>query len=250
ALPIWYRTDPFNPDTDGDGLRDSYEVLTFHTDPIRPDTDLDGLSDGDESRNFLTDALKKDTDGDGLDDGEEIKTTKTNPLDADTDHGGVKDGIEVAKNVNPLDASDDRSVSLTGPSTTTDRTTPSTTPSTGRTMTDLNLGFMLAGIQFRTASDEITPGSTRILNRAYRVLTENPEVHLEIQGHTDNIGSAAVNLELSQRRAQAVKIWLIGRGIDPARLNTKGFGYSRPIASNDSESGRQKNRRIEFIVMR
>ena len=239
-----YRTDPYNPDTDGDGLRDSYETLTFHTDPIRTDTDMDGLSDGDEVRTYLTDPLKKDTDGDGLFDYDEVKVTKTNPLDPDTDHGGIKDGIEVAQHTNPLDAADDRILALAQPSM------DNVTPKKMARVIDITSEYQLEGIEFNNGSDLLTPTSIGILERAYRALRENPDLTVEIQGHTDNIGGAAYNLDLSQRRAVAVKTWLTSRGVASSRLITKGYGYSRPISSNMSESGKQKNRRIEFVVVR
>ncbi len=241
-----YHTDPYNPDSDGDGIRDSYEIFTFHTDPSRYDTDGDGLSDGDEVRMYNTDPLKRDTDGDGLDDNMEVKATKTNPIDPDTDHGGVKDGAEVAQHLNPMDASDDKLYTSIQP------VTPSSVepkPSTDRRL-DLSLRYLLNGIVFQTGSAQISPASIGILNNAVRVLVDNPDLVVEIQGHTDNVGGAAFNLDLSRRRATAVKSWLVNKGINERRLTIKGFGYSRPIASNSTEDGRQQNRRIEFVIVR
>jgi len=71
-------------------------------------------------------------------------------------------------------------------------------------------------------------------------------VRLEISGHTDNRGAAEHNLELSQRRADAVKLWLVERGIDASRITTRGAGQAAPIANNKKKRGRAKNRRIEF----
>ncbi len=242
-----YHTDPYNADTDGDGLRDSYETMTFRTDPLRPDTDMDGLSDGDEVRTYFSDPLKKDSDNDGLDDREEVRVTRSNPIDPDTDHGGIKDGIEVAQRSNPLDPADDRLIALADPSN--ENVTPTRITPSNR-ITDLNAEYQLMGIEFNNGSDRITTTSVPILERAYRALRENPDLTVEIQGHTDNIGGAAYNLDLSQRRAAAVRSWLAARGVASSRLITKGYGYSRPIASNASESGKQKNRRIEFVVVR
>jgi outer membrane protein OmpA-like peptidoglycan-associated protein len=266
ADELRYHTDPYNPDTDGDGLRDSYEIYTFHTDPtkwdtdgdglsdgdevriyhtdpLNKDTDGDGLSDGDEVKIYHTDPLKKDTDGDGLDDGTEVNVSKTNPLDPDTDHGGVKDGIEVAQHMNPLDPSDDYLYSSNQPSST------ETKPPVERKL-DMSMHYLLNGIVFNTGSTEISPVSVGILEKTYKVLKENPDLRVEIQGHTDNVGSAASNLDLSQRRAMAVRAWFIDKGIDGSRLTTKGFGFSRPVASNSSEAGRRQNRRIEFVIVR
>ena len=96
-------TDPNNPDTDGDGLNDGEEYLTYKTDPLNPDTDGDGLTDGNEVHKYKTDPLKGDTDGDGLSDGDEVNKYKTDPLKADTDGDGLNDGDEVLKyKTNPL----------------------------------------------------------------------------------------------------------------------------------------------------
>jgi hypothetical protein len=88
-------TDPMNPDTDGDGLKDGAEVHTYKTDPTKPDTDGDGLGDGTEVGTTHTDPTKADTDNDGLSDGAEVNTHMTDPLVADTDGDGLGDGAEV-----------------------------------------------------------------------------------------------------------------------------------------------------------
>jgi hypothetical protein len=88
-------TDPTNPDTDGDGLKDGAEVNTHQTDPNNPDTDGDGLTDGREVNTTRTNPTKADTDADGLTDGREVNTTRTNPTKADTDADGLTDGREV-----------------------------------------------------------------------------------------------------------------------------------------------------------
>jgi len=80
-------------------------------------------------------------------------------------------------------------------------------------------------------------------------LTNNPDVKLKILGHTDSKGDRAHNLDLSQRRALAVKKYLVDHGIDDARLTTDGFGPDKPIDSNDTKAGRANNRRIEFELV-
>jgi outer membrane protein OmpA-like peptidoglycan-associated protein len=95
-------TDPYNPDTDGDGLKDGEEVLTYFTNPLKVDTDGDLLTDYDEIVKYLTNPLKADTDGDGINDGEEI-TRKTDPNNPDTDSDSLSDGDEIIKyKTNPL----------------------------------------------------------------------------------------------------------------------------------------------------
>ncbi len=90
-----YRTNPLNADTDGDGLNDGDEAFLYHTDPLKADTDGDGLSDGDEVSKYKTDPLKVDSDGDGLTDGEEALQYRTDPLKGNTDGDGLSDGDEV-----------------------------------------------------------------------------------------------------------------------------------------------------------
>ncbi|MEO0102562.1 MAG: OmpA family protein [candidate division WOR-3 bacterium] len=93
--------------------------------------------------------------------------------------------------------------------------------------------------------------SYRGLDEAAQILKDNPKISVEIQGHTDNIGSDAYNQKLSERRAQAVANYFISQhGIDANRLRTKGYGESKPIAPNDTEEGRALNRRVEFVVIR
>lgn len=98
-------TDPNNPDSDADGLRDGDEVKFYHTDPTRFDTDGDSLSDFDEIRSWRTNPLVSDTDGDGLNDGEEAFTYRTDPIKSDTDGDGFSDKLEVTYHSDPLASS-------------------------------------------------------------------------------------------------------------------------------------------------
>lgn len=105
---------------------------------------------------------------------------------------------------------------------------------------------VIEGINFELGKALILRDSYAILDRAARVLKEFPEIRLEVSGHTDNTGSPAYNKELSQKRAEAVKDYLVGRGIDAARLTAVGYGMDRPLGPNDTPQGRAKNRRTEF----
>jgi outer membrane protein OmpA-like peptidoglycan-associated protein len=95
----------------------------------------------------------------------------------------------------------------------------------------------------------LLPASHTTLNELVEILQERPTIKLEIAGHTDNVGSAEFNLNLSERRAQAVYNYLVGKQIPAERLTFKGYGETIPIADNDSESGRQENRRVELKVL-
>jgi outer membrane protein OmpA-like peptidoglycan-associated protein len=81
------------------------------------------------------------------------------------------------------------------------------------------------------------------------LLRENPTVQIQISGHTDNVGKAEVNRVLSNNRAQAVVKYLVAQGIEAARLTFKGYGATQPVADNDSEEGRARNRRTELKVI-
>lgn len=105
-------------------------------------------------------------------------------------------------------------------------------------------------IYFDYASARLKTESNEKLNQLLTVLNDNPELQIEIQGHTDNQGSDQINMKLSDERAVSVASWLIQEGVEPTRLKTKGFGESRPLASNDDEEmGRELNRRIEILVI-
>jgi len=220
-----FRTDPLVPDSDKDKLNDGEEVKRTKTDPLKPDSDLDGLTDGDEVLVYNTDPLNKDSDYDGLSDGDEVTKFKTDPTKPDTDGGTVNDGVEVERGTNPLDPKDDKREELKA---------------------EVGVALILEGIYFKTGSAEVSEGSAVVLEKAFNTLDQNPEMEVEIGGHTDGTGSRTTNMSLSQRRAESVKAWLVARGVSPARITTKGYGPDRPIASNATPEGRAQNRRIEF----
>ncbi len=254
-------TNPLNPDTDGDGLTDGDEVNRYKTNPLNPDTDGDGLKDGDEVNIHKTDPLNPDTDGDGLSDGDEVNRYKTNPLDPDTDKGGISDGLEVNRDkTNPLDPSDDLIDSdgdgipdiqddcpfEFGP--TSNRGCPVIEKQEKEIEKDLQSLFK--NIQFDTNKDVIRSVSFKDLNTAAQILNDNAKYNVIIEGHTDNVGNAAWNKTLSQMRADAVKGYLIDKGISPSRITAIGYGQENPIESNQSESGRQANRRVEVRIIK
>jgi OmpA-OmpF porin, OOP family len=104
------------------------------------------------------------------------------------------------------------------------------------------------GIYFDTGSDRVRPESTPTLKEIGTMLKDHPDLTLTIEGHTDNVGAAAPNQTLSEKRASAVRQALIDTyGIDAARLQAKGLGQTKPAASNDTPEGRQGNRRVELV---
>jgi outer membrane protein OmpA-like peptidoglycan-associated protein len=109
--------------------------------------------------------------------------------------------------------------------------------------------FILRGVKFEFDSDRLTKPSELILNDVADTLAFYPDLVVEVSGHTDNIGTDAYNLGLSERRSNSVKRYLMGRGIPGDRMRPVGYGESQPIESNDSEAGREENRRVEFKVI-
>ncbi|NLN61674.1 MAG: OmpA family protein [Myxococcales bacterium] len=108
---------------------------------------------------------------------------------------------------------------------------------------------ILEKVMFDYNKATIKEESHQLLSDVADVLKENPKVLLiNIEGHTDADGADKYNKELSQKRAEAVKEHLVGLGIDEARLNAIGYGKERPIADNNTEEGKEKNRRVEFII--
>lgn len=115
----------------------------------------------------------------------------------------------------------------------------------GKKFTDAKI--VTHGINFDVDKATIKPESMGTLNMIVQVLKDNPDVRFEIDGHTDNTGAAAHNLQLSQQRADAVKTQLVSMGVDASRLTAKGFGDTKPITDNNTPEGRANNRRVEFV---
>ncbi len=106
--------------------------------------------------------------------------------------------------------------------------------------------WVIKGVHFDTAKWDIKPEFYPILEEVVTVLANNPDLDVEIEGHTDNSGSLEFNQKLSENRAKAIMEYFIKEGINPKRLPAKGFGLSQPIDTNDSPEGRAKNRRVEL----
>jgi len=106
--------------------------------------------------------------------------------------------------------------------------------------------LILEGVNFETGKSALTPESQTILDGVAASLVVNDAIKVRVGGHTDNTGSAAVNKRLSAARAEAVRMYLISKGVAAARLTAMGFGPSKPIASNKTAAGRAQNRRVEL----
>ena len=110
--------------------------------------------------------------------------------------------------------------------------------------------IVLENVFFDYAKATLRPASFPELDRLYELLVEFPELRIEISGHTDNRGSRTTNERLSAARAQAVVDYLVKKGINANRLESKGYAFDQPIATNDTKEGRQQNRRVEFKVLK
>jgi outer membrane protein OmpA-like peptidoglycan-associated protein/tetratricopeptide (TPR) repeat protein len=108
---------------------------------------------------------------------------------------------------------------------------------------------VLNNILFETGKTVLTPGSYAELDRLRGILEDAPQMKIEISGHTDNTGSLAINLRLSEERAKAVTEYLVSKGIDRTRLQFRGYGPEQPIADNSTPAGRTQNRRVEFKIL-
>ncbi len=109
---------------------------------------------------------------------------------------------------------------------------------------------ILQQVHFQTGSATILADSFPMLTEIAQLLKANADIKkMMVEGHTDNRGNAAMNLDLSKRRAASVRTWLVDHGVEDARLSSEGYGLTRPVASNDTDEGRAANRRVEFKIL-
>ncbi len=239
-------------DSDGDGVPDSRDKCPTEAEDADdfndsdgcpdPDNDGDGIIDGqDQCPNSVGDKAHggcADADGDGVPDGQDLCPDKAGP--ADYDGCPDADGDEVPDNV-------DRCPDESGPPENDG--CPIDNPPL--VVIESDRIRIKGNILFETGSANIQKQSLKLLDEVAVVLDRNPELGpVVIEGHTDNVGSDALNLSLSQRRAQSVLNYLVSKGIDASRLRAKGFGESKPIATNATPLGRAKNRRVDFRLIR
>lgn len=233
------------PDADGDGVANRLDQCPATPAGAKVDTmgcpldgDGDGVFDGLDQcpdtpagAKVNADGCPLDGDGDGVADHQDKCPTVAAPGTADgcpPDSDG--DGV--------LDA-DDKCPTVAAPGTA-DGCPPPAAPAVPEKLT-------LEGVNFDNDSAVLRAESRAILDAAAETLKEWGEVAVEVAGHTDSVSSDDYNLQLSQRRAEAVRAYLIGKGVAADRLTAKGYGESSPVAENDTEAGRYKNRRVELI---
>jgi outer membrane protein OmpA-like peptidoglycan-associated protein len=208
-------------DTDGDKIPDGVDKCPNEAEDMDSFEDEDGCPDPDNDNDGVIDEKdncpSKAEDTDGFEDGDGCP-------DLDNDGDGVSDVEDKCPGVRGLPDNNG-------------------CPKTK----EISRGkLVLSGVTFQPGKAVLTSNSYTILDQVYESLVEWPEVKLEIQGHTDNVGNNMTNLKLSQKRADAVRLYLIQKGIDSARLRSVGYGEEFPIADNHTAGGREKNRRVEM----
>lgn len=228
-------------DSDGDGITDDKDkcpaipgVAKYDGCPV-PDTDKDGINDDDDQCPTVPGVARyhgcpiPDSDKDGINDEEDkcpneygVARYQGCPV-PDTDGDGVND-------------EEDKCPTEKGPAE--------------------NFGcppletykFDARKVQFVTGSAQLTKAAMAELDKGAEILKVHPKINISIEGHTDNTGTAAGNERLSQKRADAVKAYLVNKGIDANRMVTTGYGQTKPIADNKTAAGRAANRRVEFKI--
>jgi OmpA-OmpF porin, OOP family len=117
-------------------------------------------------------------------------------------------------------------------------------------LTESNIAIM-DKVQFETGKAALLPASHALLDEVAKMLKDNPQVEvISVEGHTDSTGSPEFNRKLSQQRAESVAKYLSSKGVKAARMEPKGFGPDRPIADNETDPGRDANRRVEFNIIK
>jgi len=217
-------------DKDGDGIVDAEDACP----------DQAGVKDPDPKKNGCP-AAPADQDGDGIADAKDACPGVAGPPSDDPNKNGCPadtdgDGIVDSEDACPKDS---------GPRNADPKKNgcPSVVVSEGQIK-------IMEQVKFKTASAEILKESDGILDAVAKTLTEHQEIKkVRVEGHTDNVGTPERNKDLSKRRAASVVNALVKRKIDKARLTSEGVGQDRPIDSNDTDAGRQNNRRVEFHIL-
>ena len=230
------------PDTDNDGIVDPEDIC-----PNKPgipslngcpDADRDGITDSNDECPLEPGAFHQngcpDSDEDGIVDKDDKcpkergKAANNGCPDEDTDGDGLVDRKDKcpetagpADNAGcPIIKKEDQKV----------------------------LDFAMANVEFETGSDKLTPASKLILEQIADIMFRYKGYHLQINGHTDNVGEDDKNMRLSENRAMACFNYLFVLGINPTVMTSTGYGRTQPIADNETEEGRRENRRVEFIL--
>jgi len=218
---------PDDPDVDGDGIGDLKDTCSLEPEDKDNYLDQDGCPDIDNDLDTVLDAADKcpleaeDPDGyedeDGCPDPDNDKDTVLDVQDQCPNEIGSATEQPLGCPVNRLVVVTDCEVKIT------------------------------QQIHFEYNKDKIRPESFPVLDAVVEALQKNPDIKIEVQGHTDNKGAAAYNKGLSDRRAASVKKYLVSHGVDQKRLTSHGYGFERPLVDNATEQNRALNRRVQFV---
>jgi OmpA-OmpF porin, OOP family len=231
-------------DTDGDGLIDSVDkcptvpgLQKYQGCPI-PDTDQDGINDEEDKCPSVSGLARyqgcpiPDTDKDGINDEEDKCASQPGPASnqgcpfVDTDGDGIADP-------------DDKCPNLFG--IPENQGCPAVKEEVIKAV-----NYAAQNIYFATGKYTLLSRSFKGLDEVAKVMKEDAQLQMVIEGHTDDVGADAANQKLSENRAAAVKNYLVKKGVDASRVNSTGYGETQPVADNKTAAGKQKNRRVEL----
>jgi outer membrane protein OmpA-like peptidoglycan-associated protein len=234
------------PDRDGDGIADGVDkcadvagLAKYSGCPV-PDTDKDGINDEEDKCPDKAGVAKyqgcpvPDTDGDGLNDESDACPDKPGTVEfngcpiPDSDGDGLNDKEDKC----PTEAGTKENNGC---------------PEVKQEIVE-KVNYVAKNVLFKLGSDKLTNDSFEALDELVDVMQKNAGLQLTIDGYTDSTGSPTLNLALSQKRADAVKKYLVQKGVDAARIKSVGHGQENPVAENNTEEGRAKNRRVEMKV--
>jgi outer membrane protein OmpA-like peptidoglycan-associated protein len=249
------------PDSDSDGLRDPDDACPNLAGPIEfngcPDSDGDGLRDSEDECPNIAGPIEfngcPDTDGDGLSDSDDGCPTIPGPTEfggcPDSDNDSIPDNLDkcpLIKGLAQFNGCPDTDGD--GIQDTEDECPeePGSIENNGCPVYE-KVEFA-THIGFQSGSDKLTKESYPYLDQLVQIMIDNPNCWVKLDGHTDNTGSDAVNNKLSQKRVDAIKYYLVDKGINPNRIIARGYGSSKPIAPNNTAEGRSKNRRVEINI--
>ena len=275
-------TDPSNTDSDGDGVEDNEELGVDLINPIDTDNDgiinaldedddNDGIPSVDEAQ-LGSNPLSADSDGDGTNDGDELGADKTNPADSDNDgiidlidniddnaaqektdgEAGSKD-TAVDQSPPADDTSADTDQSNAGQESTEPAAEDEVTVDTGDAQqnsgnaTDIPVQKSRLYFPFRSANPGLSEAATEYFEGVVAWLNQSPSNSVLLTGHTDDVGKAKSNLDLGLKRAVEIKDMMTKLGASPNQVDVASMGETQPIASNKTDEGRRKNRRVELI---
>jgi len=218
-----------NKDKDGDGILNKDDQC-----PNDPE-DMDGFKDTDGCPDL-------DNDNDGIPDLTDQSPNEAEDIDGFQDDDGIPDSDNDNDGI-PDDSDECPNEAETINGYEDEDGCPDKKP---EIIIEKEAPIILEGVTFETGSTTLTSGAKDVLNKVIRTMVDYPEMILEVGGYTDNRGSRQLNLTLSQKRADAVKEYMIEEGISEDRIHATGHGPDNPVESNDTAEGRAKNRRIEF----